>query len=188
MAAWAIVACARSMRSGPSTRLSRSTLLQLGASSEHNLKFELDKQGNPLLLGKGGFGEVYKARWHGTLVAVKALISDEAPKVAAFQHECRILESLHHTHIVHHYDSLVGEEGTVRRHQPFLKGLRPLRVQASLSQAEPSQHLSAKLPCGAMVFNTETFCAKTHCVVPIQPCTITYLRRRGGAAGLQIWD
>ena len=102
------------MRSSPSTRLSRSTLLKLGASSEHNLTFELDKQGNPLLLGKGGFGEVYKARWHGTLVAVKALVSDEAPKVAAFQHECNILESLHHTHVVHHFDSLIGEEGTVR--------------------------------------------------------------------------
>ena len=39
-------------------RLSRKALLKLGSSSEHDLKFEFDKRGAPVLLGKGGFGEV----------------------------------------------------------------------------------------------------------------------------------
>ena len=59
--------------------------------------------------------QVYKARWHGTLVAVKALISDDAVRAEDFQRECQMLEALHHAHVVHHFDSIVGEDGTVRR-------------------------------------------------------------------------
>jgi hypothetical protein len=40
------------------TMLSRTTLLELGSSSEHDLTFELTKSGDPIQLGKGTFGEV----------------------------------------------------------------------------------------------------------------------------------
>lgn len=45
-------------RKNVATKCSRSTLLKLSASSGGDLKLELDKASNPILLGKGAFGEV----------------------------------------------------------------------------------------------------------------------------------
>ena len=43
--------------------------------------------------------QVYKARWHGTLVAVKVLKSEDPSEAEAFLHEISILEGLHHLHV-----------------------------------------------------------------------------------------
>ena len=58
--------------------------------------------------------QVFKARWHGTLVAVKALISDDPIEGQKFERECSMLQNLHHAHIVHSFDSIIGNDGTVR--------------------------------------------------------------------------
>ena len=58
--------------------------------------------------------QVYKARWHGTLVAVKALSSNAPADKEAFEDECAILQDLHHTHVVHHFFSGIGDDGTVK--------------------------------------------------------------------------
>ena len=41
-----------------STALSRTALLKLSNSTRQDLKFEFQKGGSPMLIGKGGFGEV----------------------------------------------------------------------------------------------------------------------------------
>ena len=58
--------------------------------------------------------QVYKARFHGSPVAVKAMIGEEGADAAALQHEAAILEGLRHSHIVHYLDCIVDvEDGTV---------------------------------------------------------------------------
>ena len=57
--------------------------------------------------------QVYKARWYGTLVAVKVLISEEPEEVEAFKHEAAVLEQLRHLHIVSYYGQICGEDGMV---------------------------------------------------------------------------
>ena len=58
--------------------------------------------------------QVYKARFHGTPVAVKAIIGEDCCDAAALRQEAAILECLRHTHIVHYLDCIVAEEaGTV---------------------------------------------------------------------------
>jgi len=73
----------------------------------------IDK-GNPRsLLGKGGFGEVWKGRYRGTEVACKVvksnLMSKEAEK--SFLSEISLLMNLHHSHVVS-YVGLANKEGT----------------------------------------------------------------------------
>ena len=52
----------RSQRKEPvSTALSRSALLKLTSSTKQDLEFEFQKDGSPVLIGKGGFGEVAPA-------------------------------------------------------------------------------------------------------------------------------
>ena len=41
-----------------SPALSRTALLKLTSSTKHDLQFEFQKGGLPVLIGKGGFGEV----------------------------------------------------------------------------------------------------------------------------------
>ena len=63
------------------------------------------------LLGEGGFGEVYAAKWKGSKVAAKKLNAnffrrkgDAATKSRdAFNQECSLLTQLHHPHIVQIY-------------------------------------------------------------------------------------
>ena len=57
--------------------------------------------------------QVYKARWHGTLVAVKVLKSEDPDEAEAFSRETSILENLHHLHVVAYYDHIVTADGTV---------------------------------------------------------------------------
>ena len=57
--------------------------------------------------------QVYKARWHGTLVAVKVLKSEDPDEAEAFTRETSILENLHHLHVVAYYDHILTEDGTV---------------------------------------------------------------------------
>ena len=43
------------------TALSRTALLKLSNSARQDLEFEFQKGGSPVLIGKGGFGEVETA-------------------------------------------------------------------------------------------------------------------------------
>jgi serine/threonine protein kinase len=55
------------------------------------------------LLGQGGFGEVYKAQWRGTEVAVK-ILNPNATKSReqrdAFMEETRVMSQLRHPNVV----------------------------------------------------------------------------------------
>ena len=53
-----------------------------------------------LLLGEGEFGVVHKARWHGTIVAVKILKDTGAVAIGDFKTELNVLLKVHHTHTV----------------------------------------------------------------------------------------
>lgn len=61
-------------------------------------------------LGEGSFGEVYKAKWNGNLVAVKRLKEEVAwghPKVLEqFKRECTFLRELDHPNIVKLLDAI----------------------------------------------------------------------------------
>lgn len=48
----------RSRRAPDNLKCSLSSLRKLGSSANSNLSFELDKNKNLILLGRGGFGEV----------------------------------------------------------------------------------------------------------------------------------
>jgi len=52
------------------------------------------------LLGEGEFGVVHKARWHGTVVAVKILKDTGAVAIGDFKTELNVLLKVHHTHTV----------------------------------------------------------------------------------------
>ncbi|KAK9907690.1 hypothetical protein WJX75_008211 [Coccomyxa subellipsoidea] len=105
-----------------SAKLSYSALLKLQANPKNGLKVEFDNVGNPRLLGKGGFGEVYKARWNGVPVAVKALIGEDRAEAEAFQREIAVLEVLRHPHVVNYLATLVAEDGTVFLVTEFMPG------------------------------------------------------------------
>jgi serine/threonine protein kinase len=53
-------------------------------------------------LGTGGFGEVYRATWKGTEVAVKVMASDRISKEMekSFKDEVRVMTSLRHPNVV----------------------------------------------------------------------------------------
>lgn len=58
--------------------------------------------------------QVYKGRWNGVPVAVKALISEDPGEAEAFQREIAVLEVLRHPHVVNYLAMLAAEDGTVR--------------------------------------------------------------------------
>lgn len=85
-------------------------------------------------LGSGtaaGAAQVYKARWHGTLVAVKVLQSEDAAEAGAFRQEVSLLEGLHHLHVVAYYDHMVAQDGTVSA--PSCNGARGCTLSAFMS-------------------------------------------------------
>ena len=51
-------------------------------------------------VGEGEFGVVHKARWHGTIVAVKILKDTGAVAIGDFKTELNVLLKVHHTHTV----------------------------------------------------------------------------------------
>eukprot|EP00955_Chlamydomonas_euryale_P051413 354861-Chlamydomonas_euryale.AAC.22 len=50
--------------------------------------------------GEGEFGEVYRARWCGTVVAVKVLKDFNAAAMGDFRTELNVLQKVHHPHTV----------------------------------------------------------------------------------------
>ena len=58
--------------------------------------------------------QVYKARWNGVLVAVKALTSEDPAEAEAFQREIAVLEVLRHPHVVNYLAMLIADDGAVR--------------------------------------------------------------------------
>jgi serine/threonine protein kinase len=59
--------------------------------------------------------QVYKARWKGTLVAVKVLSSQDALSKAEFARETAMLELLtqRHSHVVNYLDHFFGSDDQV---------------------------------------------------------------------------
>jgi hypothetical protein len=64
-------------------------------------------------LGEGEFGEVFKARYHGTFVAVKQLKSSDQIALGDFRTEMATLRKLHHPNAVQFL-------GACTRKQPYL--------------------------------------------------------------------
>jgi Protein tyrosine and serine/threonine kinase len=64
-------------------------------------------------LGEGEFGEVFKARYHGTFVAVKQLKSSDQIAMGDFRTEMGTLRKLHHPNAVQFL-------GACTRKQPYL--------------------------------------------------------------------
>ena len=62
----------RSRRAPDNLKCSLSSLRKLGSSPNSNLSFELDKNKNLILLGRGGFGEVGLS----SFLAVRAISSN----------------------------------------------------------------------------------------------------------------
>ncbi|KAL0363910.1 UNVERIFIED_CONTAM: Integrin-linked protein kinase [Sesamum angustifolium] len=59
---------------------------------------------NSTLIGKGSFGEILKAYWRGTPVAIKRILpnrSDDRLVIQDFRHEVNLLVKLRHPNIVH---------------------------------------------------------------------------------------
>ncbi|KAL0385893.1 UNVERIFIED_CONTAM: Integrin-linked protein kinase [Sesamum radiatum] len=59
---------------------------------------------NSTLIGKGSFGEILKAQWRGTPVAIKRILpnhSDDRLVIQDFRHEVHLLVKLRHPNIVH---------------------------------------------------------------------------------------
>lgn len=52
------------------------------------------------IIGRGGYGSVYKGELHGTSVAVKVLAEETVQGVEQFEKEVRVLSQIHHPHIV----------------------------------------------------------------------------------------
>ncbi len=50
--------------------------------------------------GEGEFGIVHKARWHGTIVAVKILKETGAVAIGDFRTELNVLQKVHHPYTV----------------------------------------------------------------------------------------
>lgn len=59
------------------------------------------------------FLQVYKARWKGTLVAVKVLTSQDAAHRAEFAREIAMLEHLRHSHVVNYLGHIYGRDNQV---------------------------------------------------------------------------
>ncbi|CAL5225968.1 g8770 [Coccomyxa viridis] len=91
-----------------------SSSASLGApSSTETMHLVLNDSREALVLGQGSFGKVYKARWNGVLVAVKALNNGAQEVGDELQKEAIILSSLRHPHIVKFAGALQrwGREG-----------------------------------------------------------------------------
>ena len=96
--------------------------------------------------------QVYKARWHGTLVAVKVLKSEDPDEAEAFSHETSILENLHHLHVVAYYDAIITADGTV---SPLWEVPRrcfwPFTACRGCEQASGPHHASSRLSAGMLL-------------------------------------
>eukprot|EP00884_Botryococcus_braunii_P016769 jgi/Botrbrau1/3776/Bobra.0183s0011.1 len=64
------------------------------------LKYETSASGEPILLGSGAFGKVYKAKYGVQTVAVKEITCTGEKQMAAFCREVEILQSLRDANIV----------------------------------------------------------------------------------------
>jgi serine/threonine protein kinase len=53
-----------------------------------------------ILAGGGEFGEVYKAKWHGSYVAAKVLKRSDEIALGDFRTEIAILRKIHHPNCV----------------------------------------------------------------------------------------
>ena len=87
------------------------------ANVEFGIEAEWEIQASELTvlnkLGEGEFGEVFKARYHGTYVAVKQLKSSDQIALGDFRTEMSTLRKLHHPNAVQFL-------GACTRKQPYL--------------------------------------------------------------------
>mmetsp|Transcript_18868 Transcript_18868/g.40627 ORF Transcript_18868/g.40627 Transcript_18868/m.40627 type:complete len:504 (+) Transcript_18868:214-1725(+) len=83
--------------------------------TDYDPEWEIDPTSLTLLekIGEGEFGIVHKARWHGTVVAVKILKEAGAVAIGDFRTELNVLQKVHHPHTVQFL-------GAVTKRQPFM--------------------------------------------------------------------
>lgn len=63
--------------------------------------------------GEGEFGVVYKARWHGSLVAVKVLKDLNVVSLGDFRTELNVLQKAHFPHTVQFF-------GAITKTKPYM--------------------------------------------------------------------
>ncbi|BDA49507.1 Integrin-linked protein kinase 1 [Coccomyxa sp. Obi] len=78
-------------------------------------EWEIDPKDLQILekVGEGEFGTVHKAKWYGTIVAVKILRRSDAVAVGDFRTELNTLQKVHHPHAVQFL-------GAVTHSQPYM--------------------------------------------------------------------
>jgi len=69
-------------------------------------------------IGEGTFGKVYRAEWHGRLVAVKKLKGTDARK--EFQREVRVMHYCRHENVMH-VESLLEDDSRLGMIIPFMQ-------------------------------------------------------------------
>ncbi|KAF1318763.1 Serine/threonine protein kinase, partial [Globisporangium splendens] len=72
----------------------------------HEVKYQVDD-----MIGRGGFGSVYRGKWLGTPVAVKIMGYEEDPATVSrelFLHELRMWYPLHHPHVIKLFGAYTG--------------------------------------------------------------------------------
>eukprot|EP00252_Welwitschia_mirabilis_P011049 TRINITY_DN2486_c0_g1_i10.p1 TRINITY_DN2486_c0_g1~~TRINITY_DN2486_c0_g1_i10.p1 ORF type:complete len:414 (-),score=77.09 TRINITY_DN2486_c0_g1_i10:208-1449(-) len=92
-----------------------------------------------ILIGKGAFGEIWKATWRGTPVAVKRItpsLSKDKSVIKDFIHEVNLLVTLRHPNIIQFL-------GAVTKQQPLML------VTEYLSGGDLHQSLKGKVPLNA---------------------------------------
>lgn len=103
-----------------SPRYHSESLIQVAPPLPSNLDWEIDPREIDMdsseLVGKGSFGEIRKAFWRGTPVAVKTIrpsLSNDQMVVKDFQHEVQLLVMVRHPNIVQFL-------GAVTRQKPLM--------------------------------------------------------------------
>eukprot|EP00798_Chlamydomonas_sp_ICE-L_P006021 gene6021-5329_t len=83
--------------------------------TDYDPEWEIDPNDLTLMekIGEGEFGIVHKARWHGTIVAVKILKETGAVALGDFRTELNVLQKVHHPYTVQFL-------GAVTKYQPFM--------------------------------------------------------------------
>eukprot|EP00741_Cyanophora_paradoxa_P011441 tig00020556_g11052.t1 len=140
---------------------SSSSLFQFGSEYVEIAPEELKILG---ILGKGGYGEVLRARWQGREVACKRLVHLHAMNGALrteFQHEAAVMLRLHHPNIVQTFGAHLPDGRHGASDVPFI--VTELAPSGSLfeycrkTRLEPPRQLEVlrDIACGMMYLATK---------------------------------
>lgn len=94
------------------------------ASASHMVlsRFKNDFENDVSILGKGGYGKVYKAkhRLDGRFYAVKEVVSDSPEELREILRETILLSRLNHPYVVRYFSAWMEAESTGSRDVPFM--------------------------------------------------------------------